>query len=918
MKRRTSMILGFLLAALLTVSLLSMTTLAEESAETTEVTVGGEATHYNGYVPFDTYFEYSKSQTIIPASYLTALNGKSITGLSYFVMEGPGHTVDADIILTETELTSLTEFVSVADSAVVYSDAVVVPASGEMHITFDTPFDYSGGNLLVTVLNNTGSYSSDRTYFYGVSSNDAGSLFSYRGTSPYDSSDAGDGELTSPPFLPEMTFYAVEPPTRYPLWIGDVQVTSNNKDNIPGVTGGTAAYDPDTQVLTMNGVTGIEGSHERAKIYTEADLTITGSCVIDASGVARGIYTTGNLALDGDIEITNADDLSVYVNGSKNIIINGGTIRISSDETRFGLVGGTQSILTINDGDITIDSFGSDDYGNGYGINVGYFYMKGGKLSATGYGIGLFSYYFNQTGGSIYAEGQHKQGILVGNGSSPDFYIRGNVEAVTQAEDKPAIQSYRSTIRIHSDYHIKEPAGAGIINEGNGQTIVNRDQTYADHVIITEKPVPYDLYIAGTQVNADNARDLTVIEGVSVAEGGEASFDPETNTLTLKDASIDGTSYYNYGNYATISVMSSIETLNISFSGTNTIGCEGNTNGMSNALGGLYTAFVFTGADDAVLNINARTTPTAENGAARVGSITVNSGTVCCVAPEEQYTGNNYQNNPYGITLNATSGDLLTVNGGKLICKGWAPVVAGPLEGRVSEGTELRGSANYDGSGLEDYDYSTNGYYNGSSKFQGTYRYVEATPLNYYPFIDTDESLGATTYKAICWAYENGIVKGTDATHYSPNAPCSRANLTVMLWRLVGKPEFDAGDNPFSDVSPSLGNTTYKSILWAYQEGIIKGYNDGTFRPDDPTSRANMAVMLWRLAGKPTVTITECPFTDVDPSMGNTTYKAILWAYSVKLTKGTTATTFSPNDQCTRAQLAVFLYRMNDMHGYIH
>ena len=185
------------------------------------------------------------------------------------------------------------------------------------------------------------------------------------------------------------------------------------------------------------------------------------------------------------------------------------------------------------------------------------------------------------------------------------------------------------------------------------------------------------------------------------------------------------------------------------------------------------------------------------------------------------------------------------------------------------------------------------------------------------PFIDVSEDLGGTTYKAILWAYENGIVKGTSANTYSPSDHCTRAQLCVMLWRLKGKPAVNVSDNPFPDVTKELGNTTYKAILWAYQQGIVKGNADGTFNPSGDTTRANMAVMLWRTAGKPTVSATTNPFEDVSKSLGNTTYKSILWAYDVKLTKGTDKTHFSPNDPCTRAQLAVFLYRLNNLFQYL-
>ncbi len=184
------------------------------------------------------------------------------------------------------------------------------------------------------------------------------------------------------------------------------------------------------------------------------------------------------------------------------------------------------------------------------------------------------------------------------------------------------------------------------------------------------------------------------------------------------------------------------------------------------------------------------------------------------------------------------------------------------------------------------------------------------------PFTDVNQEMGNTTFKAILWAYANGIVKGTSETTYSPDDPCTRAQLCVMLWRLMGKPAVNTTDNPFTDVTTELGNTTYKAILWAYQKGIVKGKGEGIFDPEGNTTRANMAVMLWRLAGKPAVSTESCPFEDVSAELGNTTYKSILWAYGVKLTKGTDETHFSPEVECTRAQLAVFLYRLNNLYGY--
>ena len=274
-----------------------------------------------------------------------------------------------------------------------------------------------------------------------------------------------------------------------------------------------------------------------------------------------------------------------------------------------------------------------------------------------------------------------------------------------------------------------EITGLSILNNG-ADVKDNYDITLIKgKLTITKPPTPseyYDIYIANVRLNNLNAGDLSVIDGVDVVAGGEASFDPETNTLTLADVSINGPGRYTDNNYSNIAVSSGIQTLTIIFRGENSVSAEGISSNC-NAMNCLNTDVIMEGEDDAVMNFKARfNSPPAENGAVRCKTFTVNGGTVNCIAPESRHTGNGYWNNPYGITLNARRGDLLRVDGGKLVCKAFAPVIAEKLEGRVAAGTVLQGSASYDGTGLAAYDYSTNGYYGSDGRFKGTYRYVEA------------------------------------------------------------------------------------------------------------------------------------------------------------------------------------------------
>ena len=114
--------------------------------------------------------------------------------------------------------------------------------------------------------------------------------------------------------------------------------------------------------------------------------------------------------------------------------------------------------------------------------------------------------------------------------------------------------------------------------------------------------------------------------------------------------------------------------------------------------------------------------------------------------------------------------------------------------------------------------------------------------------------------------------------------------------------------NPFTDVYAS-GNMApfYDAIMWAYQERVTGGTSATTFSPYQACSRAQAMTFLWRAMGSPEPTTTVSPFVDVQP--GGYFYKAVLWAVDQRITNGTTPFTFSPDDTVTRSQVVTFLYR---------
>ncbi len=167
-----------------------------------------------------------------------------------------------------------------------------------------------------------------------------------------------------------------------------------------------------------------------------------------------------------------------------------------------------------------------------------------------------------------------------------------------------------------------------------------------------------------------------------------------------------------------------------------------------------------------------------------------------------------------------------------------------------------------------------------------------------------DVATGSYYEEAVDWAVENGITQGTDDTHFSPDGICTRAQAVTFLWRTAGSPEPETRTMPFTDVP--VGSYYYDAVLWAVENGITNGTSDTTFSPNMTCSRAQIVAFLWRSEKSPAAG-TANPFADVK----STVYyaDAVLWAVKEDITKGTTNITFSPDADCTRAQIVTFLWR---------
>ena len=175
-------------------------------------------------------------------------------------------------------------------------------------------------------------------------------------------------------------------------------------------------------------------------------------------------------------------------------------------------------------------------------------------------------------------------------------------------------------------------------------------------------------------------------------------------------------------------------------------------------------------------------------------------------------------------------------------------------------------------------------------------------------------------YNPVYWAADLGITKGYSSGEYAGafgvGLNCTRQDLMIFLWRAEGCPTgYGDARNMFNDVTKGPNTAANQAIAWGYSTGIVKGYKDGGFHPNDPIVRKDVMIMLYRVAGKPAVSGT-VTFTDVIANGYKTTsdtYKAILWGVQKGITNGYSSGEYAGQFGCTlnclREQIVTFLYR---------
>ena len=173
-----------------------------------------------------------------------------------------------------------------------------------------------------------------------------------------------------------------------------------------------------------------------------------------------------------------------------------------------------------------------------------------------------------------------------------------------------------------------------------------------------------------------------------------------------------------------------------------------------------------------------------------------------------------------------------------------------------------------------------------------------------------DVAPGAWYEEAVQYVYEAGLMQGTSASAFSPGRTTTRGQIVTILHRLEGSPR--AGRAPFTDVAAD--SYCAEAVAWAERNAIVRGFGDGTFRPDRPITRQQLAAILLRYMehrGADTAGRADLGRYPDSAAVADYAQEAMAWAVSAGLLQGRSNGTLDPAGSATRAQTAVILHRLD-------
>ena len=683
----------------------------------------------------------------------------------------------------------------------------------------------------------------------------------YNGTTPSDYNNSTT--------LSNCKYVHVYPKTasveHYGVWIGSTELTSANT-SISGVS-----YEPTTKTLTLTDAT-ITGKGNRQ--YT--------SMIKDACG----IYSKHDLtiALVGtDNKINTDENLTAQPNGSYGIFVSG----------RLTFTSASGSV-----GSITVSGGTSSNNGNAWvpGVYASGITVKNCNVTAMG-GTASDSY--------PVAYAMSKAPTLVGAKVAKVNTATSEPDTTVETYDPSHISRYKY-LKIEQDANDKSVAAPVIAPEGGYFTsdphVTISCPTDGATIYYTTDGTPPTAsstnYTNTPQITL-NTTGKTTIKAIAV-KGNNKKSDVVTAEFTKRAAGEEVTK---------VALDVAVDTHNMTTKVGNTEKLTATVQYKKETTSGVTVTWLSDNPD--VATVAQDGTITAKSvGKARVTAAVVENGVTysdfCDVIVEARPSSSHHSSSSttyYDVNA-AVSGEGGSVAAGtKRASRGTTVTVTAT----AASGYQVAQVSAVDKDGktvsLTDKGDGVYTFVMPASKVDVTARFAQVQkPEEKDPYGDVNKD--SYYYDAVKWAAETGVTTGVGDGLFAPEWVCTRGQIVTFLWRASGSPAPKATELPFTDVAADAYYA--QAVLWAVENGITNGTSETTFSPDQTCTRAHAVAFLYRMSGSPAAA--GSTFSDVAADAYYST--AVAWAVEKGITNGTSGTTFSPDDTCTRGQIVTFLYRL--------
>ena len=658
-------------------------------------------------------------------------------------------------------------------------------------------------------------------------------------------------------------YVEVAPVEEYDVWVGGTQINSSNASDVLGNSSGVS-YKPTTKTLTLTDAT-ITGAPNRQ--YT--------SKITDACGIYSkhdlNIELSGTNAVSGSTETQDNGNYGIFVSGkltftsdsNGSITVSGGE---SSNNGNAWVPGVYASGITVKNCNVTaMGGTASDSYPVAYAMSKAPT-LVGAKVTET-----------NTTNS---ATGATKDNY---SASSIRQYKYLKIEKTTGEDTTvaaPVIAPESGYFTGSQDVTITCPtSGATIYYTTNGDEPTTESTNYTNNPQITL-----------------NTEGETTVKAIAVK--GEKKSDVVTATFTNRTGDA----------VTAVALDVSVDTHKLTLKAGDTQTLSAAVKHEETTIDGLTVTWASDNTDVATVE-NGKITALAV-GKARITAAVVENGVTysdfCDVIVEARPSSSHHSSSSttyYDVNAVVSGEGGSVAAGTKRASRGTTVTVTAT----AASGYQVAQVSAVDKDGktvsLTDKGDGVYTFVMPASKVDVTARFAQVQkPEEKDPYGDVSKD--SYYYDAVKWAAETGVTTGVGDGLFAPEWVCTRGQIVTFLWRASGSPAPKATELPFTDVAADAYYA--QAVLWAVENGITNGTSETTFGPDQTCTRAHAVAFLYRMSGSPAAA--GSTFSDVAADAYYST--AVAWAVEKGITNGTSGTTFSPDDTCTRGQIVTFLYRL--------